>query len=344
MTEVDDQAFGLQSHLLALINAGWTTQAIAVACELDLPDRLAAGPCSAQQLAADLGADLDALERLLRALVTLEVCMDCGPGTFGLGRVGDLLQRSHPHSLRHWAMLNGGPLWSRWATLGRRVRAGDPRPGGSGSAERFERLESDPHEAELFHGAMRELSGRVGTSLAESLTIAPDSVIVDVGGGSGELLATLLARQPLSRGILFDLAHALVCAPSVLRRHGVASRCDICPGNFFEMVPRGGDLYLMKSVLHDWDDKSAVQILCRCREAMTPQARLVVVERLLPTRPGTTIEDQAVVRSDLNMLIGLAGRERTREEFCALLERGGFFIESKLKLQTGFYVLRAAPL
>lgn len=344
MTEVGDHAFELQTHLLALINAGWTTQAIAVACELDLPDRLASGPCSAQQLAADLGADPGALERLLRALVTLEVCTDGGSGTIGLGRVGDLLRRNHARSLRHWAMLNGGPLWSRWATLGRRVREGDPRPGGCVSAERFERLESNPHEAELFHGAMRELTGRVGASLGERLTVPPDSLIVDVGGGSGELLGTLLGRQPRSRGILFDLALALVDAPSVMRRHGVLDRCDFCPGSFFEEVPRHGDLYLLKSVLHDWDDKSAVQILCRCREAMTPQARMVVIERVWPTRPGTTIEDQAVARSDLNMLVGLGGRERNRKEFCALLERGGFCIESELTLQTGFSALRAAPL
>ena len=247
-----------QDRLLELINAAWTTQAVATACELELPDRLAAGARTVQSLAHEAGVDADALARLLRALVTLEVCDEVGGGSFALGPLGLLLQRNHDQGLRHWALLNGGPLWSRWGALSRKVRDSNPNRQGDGSVERFLRLDSDPQEAAIFHGAMAELSCRVGGSLAEALTLPQDSLVVDVGGGSGELLASVLLRHPTARGILLDLGHALAHAPRVLSRRGVEQRCQLLEGSFFDSVPPRGDLYLLKSVLHDWDDGPAL--------------------------------------------------------------------------------------
>lgn len=343
MNKADDHDRAVQGQLLELINAGWTTQAIAAACELDLPDRLSSHSRSAAALAAETGADPDAMERLLQALVTLDICEYAPGGTFRVGRAGEYLCRDNWLGLRHWALLNGGPLWNRWASLSRRVREGDRRQVGARSAERFERLESDGHEADLFYGAMAELSRRVGGSMAEQLVLPTGSLVVDVGGGSGELLASVLARHPTARGLLLDLAHALVQAPSVLRSHGVDDRCEWRAGSFFDELPQDGDLYLLKSVLHDWDDESAARVLSRCREAMKSEARLLVVERILPTRLGTTPADRAVARSDLNMLVGLAGRERTRDAFRLLLERSALVIEGELLLPAGFHALRAAP-
>lgn len=327
---------GAQARLMELINAGWTTQAVAAACEFDLPERLAHGPRTADELAIDARVDADALARLLRALTTLEICEEPALGTFSLGRLGQLLRWDHAQGLRHWAMLNGGPLWSRWGALSEKVRTGNVAAHGAGSVERFRRLESDDREAALFHGAMTELSRRLGGSLADVLVVPEGALIVDVGGGSGELLASVLARHVSARGILFDLAHALAHAPSVLRRHDMHERCALQEGNFFEGVPLQGDLYLMKSVLHDWGDEQAALILDRCRMAMKPGSRLVLVERPLPERVGTTPEDRALARSDLNMLVGLAGRERTLAQYRALIERAGLVFRQAQKLAAGF--------
>jgi hypothetical protein len=325
-----------QARLLELINAGWTTQAVAAACEFDLPDRLADRPRLAHELAREASVDADALTRLLRALATLEICAEPAEGTFGLGRLGHLLRRGHAQGLRHWAMLNGGPLWKRWGALSDKVRAGNVALHEEGSVERFRRLEVDGREAALFHGAMSELSRRLGGTLADALVMPAGALVVDVGGGAGELLASVLARHPAARGILFDLTHALVHAPPVLRGHGVQDRCELHDGSFFDGVPAQGDLYLVKSVLHDWGDEQAVLILERCRQAMKPGARLVLVERLLPERVSTTPEDRALARSDLNMLVGLAGRERTLAQYRALIERAGLVLQQSQMLAAGF--------
>jgi orsellinic acid C2-O-methyltransferase len=325
-----------QGRLMELINAGWTTQAVAAACEFDLPERLAHGPRTADELALDASVDVDALARLLRALTTLEICEEPALGTFTLGRLGHLLRRDHAQGLRHWAMLNGGPLWARWGALTDKVRTGHVAAHGDGSVERFRQLESDGREAALFHGAMTELSRRLDGSLADALVVPEGALVVDVGGGAGELLASVLARHPAARGILFDLAPALVYAPPVLGRHGVHERCALQEGSFFDGLPPQGDLYLMKSVLHDWGDEQAALILDRCRMAMKPGSRLVLVERPLPERVGTTPEDRALARSDLNMLVGLAGRERTLAQYCGLIERSGLALQRTQKLAAGF--------
>lgn len=339
MSDVEHSDAQAQSRLMALINAGWTTQAVAAACEFDLPDRLARGPRTAHELALDAGVDADALARLLRALTTLEICEEPAPGTFSLGCLGHLLRHDQAQGLRHWALLNGGPLWARWGALSDKVRTGSAASGDDGSVERFRRLASDGQEAALFHGAMTELSRRLSGALARTLVVPAGALVVDIGGGAGELLASVLACHRSARGILFDLAHALVHAPPVLRRHGVHARCVLQEGSFFDGVPPQGDLYLMKSVLHDWGDKPATLVLERCRQAMKPGARLVIVERLLAERVGATPEDRALARSDLNMLVGLAGRERTLAQYGALIERAGLAIRHTQRLAAGFSAL-----
>jgi len=331
-----------QARLMDLINAGWTTQAVAAACEFELPDRLAASARTTTDLARETGADLDALTRLLRALVTLEVCNEVAPDTFALGILGPMLCHGHEHGLRHWAMLNGGPLWTRWGALSAKVRVGSGGATTNDSTERFRRLETDDREAAHFHGAMTELSRRVSGSVDSTLAVPEGALVVDVGGGSGELLAAVLAPRPSVRGLLFDLLPALQRALPVLRSHGVADRCELRAGSFFDAVPPQGDVYLLKSVLHDWDDEHAALLLSRCSAAMQPGARLVVIERAMPERLGTAPEDRSVARSDLNMLVGLAGRERCLSEYRALFEHAGLALQKIWPLSAGFSAIQMA--
>jgi hypothetical protein len=329
-------AAALQARLMELINAAWATQAIAAACEYDLPERMGHGERSAADLAGEMGVDRDALNRLLRALTTLQVCTEVGVQRFTLGPLGHLLRRDHERSLRQWALLNGGVLWERWATLGARLRERSIDDRGDGSVQRFLRLASNEREAALFHGAMTELSRRVVDSLVDSLSVPPGALVVDVGGGSGELLAGVLARHPGARGMLLDLSHALEHAPPVLRHHGVEDRCALVEGSFFDGVPPDADLYLLKSVLHDWSDAPAGRILARCREAMSAGARLIVVERPMPERLAATPEHRSIARSDLNMLVGLDGRERTLAQYKTLFAQTGLVVRQMHELASGF--------
>lgn len=343
MNGVDDAAVDAQARLLALIDANWTTQAIAVACRFDLPDRLAARAQAASDLAAGTPLEADALARLLRALVTLDVCRVQGDGRFALGPLGELLCRGHAKGLRNWALLNGGPMWARWQGLAERMHVGGQVALGEQSRTRFERLGADAGEAELFHGAMSELSRRLDDSLSAALDLPDHAWIVDIGGGAGELLAGVLARHPTARGLLLDLPHALDRAAPVLDRHGVGHRCELQAGSFFDGIPQGADLYLMKSILHDWDDTHGVRLLQRCRQALRADARLLVIERLLPQRLGTQPEDRALARSDLNMLVGLSGRERSSAEYQALFERAGLVGRGTRALAAGFSALDVVP-
>jgi hypothetical protein len=329
-----------RARLLELINANWTTQAIAVACRFALPDLLAGRTLAASELAMASGVDSDALARLLRALVTLDVCRATEDGRFMLGPCGELLCRDHPHGLRSWAVLNGGSMWSRWQGLGDRVRAGAGDDGGAQSRTRFDQLSLDSDQGQLFYGAMSELTRRLGDAAAEAIGPADDALIVDVGGGSGELLAKVLARYPTARGLLFDLPAALEFAGPVLARHGVSDRCRLQAGNFFDGLPEAGDFYLMKSILHDWDDASAVRLLKRCRDAMGDRStKLFVIERILPEPLRATPDHAAVARSDLNMLVGLAGRERSQSQYQALCEQAGLTVRASRSLAAGFGAL-----
>lgn len=342
MNASEPAATDARARLLGLINANWTTQAIAVACRFHLPDRLAGRTLSASELAMEANVDAEALARLLRALVTLDVCCETDDGRFSLGPCGEFLCREHPHGLRSWALLNGGSMWSRWEHLAERVRDGAGSAGGARSLQRFDQLGIDSNEGDLFYGAMNELTRQLVDATAMALEPTGGALIVDVGGGSGELLSGVLSRCTTARGLLFDLPAALERAGPVLARHRVSDRCRLQAGDFFEGVPQEPDIYLMKSILHDWDDDSATRLLERCSEAMRGRAaRLFVIERLQPERTLARPEHAAVARSDLNMLVGLAGRERSLSEYRVLFQRAGLSLRGSMPLTGGFEALEA---
>jgi orsellinic acid C2-O-methyltransferase len=315
-----------RARLLALIEASWTTQAIRAACLLELPLHLSAGTHDLATLAATTSSDAAALRRLLRALATIGVCREEGSDRFSLAPTGALLCGDHPQSLRDWALQVSGPQWQRLGELAESVRSGQSwhqRHQGRGS---YDALADDPDNAAVFHRAMVELTRCVGADVLLAVDLSGAQRVVDVGGGSGELLAAVLAAHPAARGVLFDQDHALAHALPVLHRVGVAARCECVAGSFFDGVPAEGDVYLLKSVLHNWDDARCTAILRRCREAMAARARLLLIERLVPERAGASAKDRALARSDLTMLVGPGGRERTQREFMELLEAAGLAV------------------
>ncbi|HEX5629950.1 MAG TPA: methyltransferase [Usitatibacteraceae bacterium] len=327
-------------NLLDLIGANWTTQALATAAELGLADRLALGPARATDIAGELGCDADALERLLRALASIGVCTPRPQGRYGLAPAGEPLRGDAPDSVRSWAIWCGRESWTVWGDLAGSVRTGRGARQRAGGKPGYAHLE-DERAARVFHGAMAELTRQVGREAARALDFPGPAHVVDVGGGYGELLAEVLTAHPRLRGTLFDLPHATRGAAERIARAGLAGRVDIVTGSFFDAVPAGADAYLLKAVLHNWEDDKALAILASCRRAMKPGSRIFLVERLLPGRLSSSRRDRAILRSDLNMLVGHGGRERTRKEYAALLGRTGLRLAAVQPAALDFSVIEA---
>ena len=211
-----------------------------------------------------------------------------------------------------------------------------------GYADGFQHLESDPETASLFNLAMVSLTRSVvGGPVVNAVDFAGVHRVVDVGGGFGELLATVLRAHPLMRGVLFDMAHATQATSVRLREAGVAERCEVVTGSFFDAVPGGAEAYLLKSILHDWDDEHCALILAQCARAMRPRARLLNIERFMPEHFSVLAHDQAIARSDLNMLVGPGGCERTQEKYRDLMKAAGLCATDLMTLTGGFSVLEA---
>ena len=339
---VETASADLRARVLAMINANWTTQAISAAVQLGLPEGLRDGPQSVPVLAQRMSCDASSLLRLLRALASVGIVVQSEDGRFALTEMGTLLSTDARGSLAAWAEFCGTYSWTAWSQLSDCVRSGQSVRKRAGHADGFQRLEKDHAAAALFNRAMVSLTGSVAASVVDAVDFAGTQRIVDVGGGFGELLAAVLRAHPSMHGVLFDMAHATQAAGVALREAGVAERCEVVTGSFFDAVPGGADAYLLKSILHDWDDEHCALILAQCARAMRPQARLLIVERMMPEQFSVSAHEQAIARSDLNMLIGTGGCERTHEQYRSLLKAAGLRPTGLLALSGGFSVLDAA--
>ncbi|GAB2691106.1 methyltransferase [Nocardia thraciensis] len=306
--------------LMELLAAGWLTQAIHAAAALGIADALAAGPRTRAELARAVGADEDALGRLLRLLTSYGIFTRRRDGRYALTPAARALCRDAPVSLRDTALFFGSETHrAHWSRLADAVRTGAPA---TGSASFFEFAGADREFGDLFDRAMTSIGSLTAEPVAATYDFARFGTIVDVGGGQGAMLAEILTRAPHSRGILFDLPEVLSSAVPGLAEIGVAERVSLRAGSFFDAVPPGGDAYLLRHVLHDWPDDQALRILRTVRAAMSGDSRLLVVELLLPTgggpHPGKFV--------DLEMLIHSGGRERTEAEYRNLLTAAGFAV------------------
>ena len=326
-----------RERLLGLVNASWTTQVIGAAVRLGLPTALGEGARQVDALAATTKTHAPSLRRLLEALATLGLVADDGRGSWILVGAGRLLLPDVDGSLAAWAEFCAGPSWDAWRRLDDSVRTGASQRRRQG----FAHLEDDVAAAGLFNRAMRDLTAPIAAAFAERIDLGPNARVIDVGGGEGELLVQLLSRHSLATGRVFDLSHAADAAMRKFAERGLTARASFVAGDFFASVPGNADVYLLKSVLHDWDDHDAVRILRRISAAMSPAARLFVLERLRPEPAGFSAVDQAVARSDLNMLVGTGGRERSEATYRELLKSSGLHAQRTLELMPGYGAIEA---
>jgi hypothetical protein len=310
--------------LLEMISSSWMSQAIYVAARLGIADVLAQGPRTSEEMASAIGAHADSVFRLLRALTTLGLCAEQDNGVFELTPLGSYLRTGIEPSVRSFALHWGGSMWPMWGTLLHSVKTGKSPRALITRKESFESLAQSPDALRAFNDAMTEISTLMAEGLVRGYDFSGIGRIVDVGGGHGELLGAILGANPGMRGVLFDLPHVLEGVRKHLEAVGVAERCETVPGSFFESVPSGADAYLLKSVLHDWNDNRAAVILTNCRRAMAGRGKLLVVERILPERMQQSAEHRWMAASDLGMMVAVSGRERTEADFRALFCSTGF--------------------
>jgi SAM-dependent methyltransferase len=307
--------------LLDIVSSQWRVHALGVVARLGIADLLAAGPRDVAYLAIQTGTHEDSLYRLLRALAGEGIFTRPAVRTFGLNSLAAPLRTDHPQSIRH-TVIQVTAHWNQraWSALGETVVDGQPAFRKAFGQELWDYFAEHPDEGEHFHHSMRELSRLELGPLLAAHDFGQYRRIVDIGGGSGQLLAGVLAAHPLLRGVLFDLEPATAGAAENLRRAGVADRAEVIHGSFYEHVPQGYDAYLLRQVIHGHTDEQAKRIFASLRAAITPHARILVVDTLVPD--GAQGYQPSFL--DLQMLVGSGGRERTRSEMAALFSENGF--------------------
>jgi hypothetical protein len=314
------------------------TQLLHVAAKLGIADKLADGPKSSRELAKQCACDADALYRTLRALSNLGVLIELGQQRFRLTALGEHLRAGKHGSLHAAALLYGEPwLWNAYGQLLHSVQTGQPAFEHTHGSAFFDYLGANELAAETFNAAMTAFSDQETEALLRAFDFSEVGHVIDVGGGHGRLLASLLRAHPRLRATLFDQPQVVSGASELQDPEDLGARCTITAGNFFECVPAGGQIYLLKSVLHDWDDDKASQILQRCREAMSPMSRLLVVERVI----GDPSEASEAKLFDINMLTILGGRERTQYEHQALLHTAGLRLTRIISTSSPLTILEA---
>jgi SAM-dependent methyltransferase len=312
------------TKLREMISGYMVSQVIFVAAALGLADLLGAGGMSAEALASATGTHSPSLTRLLRVLIAWGLLEEPEAGCLKLTAAGALLRTDVPGSLRNLALMLGGETtWRAWGDLPHSVRTGATAFEHVFGMGAFQYLALHPERSAIFDAYMADLTRRSTAAILASHDFARYRRIVDVGGGNGTLLSSILAAVSEAEGSVFDTKAGVEGAGRRLEQAGVAGRCRIIAGDFLAAVPEGGDTYILKSILHDWEDDRAVVILQNCRRAMRPDSMLLVVERLLPERTECSDAHQEVMMMDMHMLVVQGGRERTTGHYARLFAAAG---------------------
>ena len=312
----------LQMMMMQMVTSYWVAQSIYAAAKLGIADHLGDRAQSTEVLAQLTATDPRSLYRLLRALSSLGIFVETEPGWFALTPLATYLQRDQPGSVRDAAIMLGDPEhYASWGNVMHSLRTGESAFENLYGMNVFQHYAQNPEAAAVFDRAMTSFSSVENVGVVTGYDFSPIHTLVDVAGGHGSLLAAVLHANPHLHGILFEQPAVVAGAASVLASYGVSDRCQVVEGNFFEAVPTGADAYLLKHIVHDWDDDRSIEILKQCRRAMTDNGRVLIVEQVIP--PGN--EPFMGKLLDMNMLVMCpGGRERTAAEYEVLLTAAGF--------------------
>jgi hypothetical protein len=328
----------------SIIASAFTLFMVVEATKLGIPDLLADGPKTAEELARKTGTMADPLRRLMRALAANEVFVEREDGSFESTDASELLREGPTGLMRNLVlMLGGGSQLQAWLALDHSIRTGERAFDHVFGKPLFDYFAEHPDEGALFNEAMTRNTMLLASLVPSLYDFGRFTKLIDVGGGHGELMIAILKVYPELRGAVFDLPEVVPGARSRLEAAGLTDRCETSPGSFFEAVPTGADAIIMKAIIHDWDDERSTVILRNCRKALPDDGTLLLVDRIMPERITPGFENVSGTFMDLNMLVNPGGRERTELETDRLLAGAGFKLGSTGHVARGIYLIEALP-
>jgi O-methyltransferase domain len=326
--------------LVQLVFGKCISMAISVVAKLRVADLLADGPQTIAELAAKTKTHGPSLYRLLRPLAAAGVFTEDVDGRFALTPMGEYLRTGVKGSLRGMADFFGSDWsWRAWGHLLETVQTGRTAFDSVFGEPVFDYLGKHPDESAVFNEGMTGFSSSIAPAVAEAFNFSGFKTVVDVGGGHGVLLNTILQAYPGVNGVVFDSPHVVVGAEDAIHMAGLRGRCRAVGGDFFQSVPAGGDAYLLKHIIHDWPDDRATTILRNCRKGVNPGGKLLLVELVIA--PGNAADFGKVV--DLEMLVIASGRERTEVEYRQLLAGAGWRLTRVLPTKSPTQIVEAEP-
>jgi hypothetical protein len=330
----------VQEQMLQIISGFWISRAVYVIAKLGIPDLLNSGPKTADELAAATKTDAPSLFRILRALVSVGVLNSAEGGRFAQTPLSETLVTSAPGSLRWFAVSElGQEHYPAWGNLMHSVKTGDIAFDNFFGVDVWKYFSQNPEDAAVFNNSMTSVTAVANEAITSLYDFSGFGTLVDVGGGHGGLITSILKTNPQLKGVLFDAPQVIEGARPKLEEAGIADRCETVGGNFFKAVPPGGDAYIMKWIIHDWDDEKAITILRNCRKQMQPTGKLIVVDCVVPE----TDEPHFSKFIDLNMLVMTGGKERTEKEFADILAAAGFKLRRVIPTELPFGIVEAEP-
>ena len=322
--------------MLQLISGFWISRCIYLAAKLGLADLVKEESKTAAELAAATGTDAPSLFRVMRALASVGVFSQDAENRFAITPLSETLRADIRGSLRAFAMTElGEEHYPAWGDLLHSVRTGEIAFDHAFGMPVWEFFAKNPDNAKIFNDAMSGMTAQANEAILSKYEFGGISTLVDVGGGHGGLITSILQRNPGMRGIVFDSPQVIEGARAVVDASGVGDRCQLVAGNFFESVPQGGDAIILKWIIHDWNDEQSVTILKNCHRALPDNSKLILVEAVVPA--GNEPHFSKFI--DLNMLVMTGGRERTEEEFRALYEASGFRLTRVVATESPFSVI-----
>ncbi|MDQ2973775.1 MAG: acetylserotonin O-methyltransferase [Acidobacteriota bacterium] len=343
MTEQNEPEKGVPPSvaMLQMISGFWISRAIYIVAKLGLADHLRDGHKTADELAAVTGTHAPSLYRVLRALASVGVFAEDAKRAFALTPLSETLCTDAPGSLRAFATVElGEEHYPAWGELLHSVKTGEIAFDHAFGMPVWKFFEQNPENAKTFNDAMTGMTLAVNDAVLNSYDLSSISKIVDVGGGHGSLIASILKANPQMKGVLFDAPSVAEGAQGRIEVEGIADRCEVVAGDFFQSVPGGGDAYILKWIIHDWDDERSNTILRNCHRAMTENGKLLLVEAVVPR--GSEPHFSKFI--DLNMLVMTGGRERTENEYRMLLETSGFKLTSIIPTESPMSVIEGERL
>lgn len=334
-----EQAKKAALSVMQLATGFWVSQALYVAAKLGVADLLSDTPKTSLALAKAAGVHPQALHRLLRALASVGVFAEDEQARFSNTPLSECIRTTTPGSLRPFVVMQGEPeSWLPWGRLLYSVTTGATAFEHVFGTPQFPYLAEHPEAARVFDEAMTSRSAVEIEDVLRSYDFSGSSSFVDIGGGQGALLRAILNAYPDVKGVLFELPHVIERACRSLSEHTGSQRCRLEAGDFFETIPGGFDVYLLKKIIHDWNDEQAIRILKNCRRAMAPHARLLLIELVVPTGNDPSFAKLL----DLLMMIWPGGRERTVAEYRQILETADLRLMRTVPTQGLVSIIEAA--